>query len=402
MKRLSILFWVALTAAAQAPTAEQIRETVAKVSEITGWAVKKPVPFAVVSRDEWKAWVEEQIKEQAKPEEVRNEETVIKMLGLAPRDFNLLSATVDLLGEQAAAVYDHRRKRMMFVEGAAPEDLQDAVLVHELSHALADQHFDMGRFIEKGPKSDEQQFARMAVVEGQAMWIMVETMLSRMGQTLKDNGGALKAMLPMMGQMAASQYPVFNKSPLYLRESLLFPYSGGMVFQQAVFEKIGKAAFTEVLKKPPVSTQQILHPDKYFAGAAPAKAALPQTQLGGMAKRTSGDLGEFDLVILLKEAGLNHEKAAAIAAGWRGGAYDLHDDKGSKQPLLRWTVAMKSEEDCIRLLEGLKPLVMKKSGGAKITQESAQALKGRNEDGEFVIEVKGSALNGVEGRKPGS
>ncbi len=157
-----------------AANAEQLKEQIALITEITGLEARKQVPVETLSRQAWKAWVDEQVKEQSKPEEIRKDEILLKMFGLVPRDFDLRKSTVDLLGEQAAAVYDHRRKRMIFVEGADTAGMEESVLIHELSHAVADQHFDMGRFLDKGPKSDEQQFARLAVVEGQAMWIMAE------------------------------------------------------------------------------------------------------------------------------------------------------------------------------------------------------------------------------------
>jgi hypothetical protein len=383
------------------PAAAKLREQVALISEITGLEAKRPVPAATLSRDEWKAWVEGQLREQAKPEEIRKDELLLRMFGLVPRDFDLRQSTVDLLGEQAAAVYDHRRKRMLFVEGADTAGMEDAVLIHELSHAVADQHFDMGRFLDKGPKSDEQQFARLAVVEGQAMWIMVEAMLRKMGQTLVNNGSALRAMLPMMGQMAASQYPVFTSAPLYMRESLLFPYGGGMVFQQAVVDRMGKGAFREVLKNPPVSTQQILHPELYFSRQTPRKMALAEKpRAGGYERLSAGDVGEFDLALLLREGGMEEKEAKELAAGWRGGAYELFENREEKRAILRWALALDSKESAERVLAGYRALLAKKAGGARFDEGRAGALAGDNQDGGFEVVVEGTEIRGTEGLPP--
>jgi hypothetical protein len=385
----------ALTAAP--PGAEQLKEQIALITEITGLEARKPVPVETLSREAWKRWVDEQVKQQSKPEEIRHDEILLKMFGLVPRDFDLRKTTVDLLGEQAAAVYDHRRKRMIFVEGAETAGMEDSVLIHELSHAVADQHFDMGRFLDKGPKSDEQQFARLAVVEGQAMWIMTEAMLKRMGQTLAGNGKALESMLPAMGQMAASQYPVFSSAPLYMRETLLFPYSGGMVFQQSVVERMGKAAFREVLRNPPVSTQQILHPDKYFAGVRPSAVTLPAAPARGLRRLSAGDLGEFDLLLLLREGGMEEQAARRLSAGWRGGAYELLESREGKRPLLRWALALDGEETASAVLAGYRGLLEKKSGGARFSPSKGFEAVGQNDDGGFRVERQGSALTGLEG-----
>lgn len=398
MNRLIALFAALATILCAAPpTAEQLQKQIALITEITGLEARRPVPASTLTREEWKAWVEAQVREQAKPEEIRKDELLLRIFGLVPGDFDLRQSTVDLLGEQAAAVYDHRKKRMLFVEGADTAGMEDAVLIHELSHAVADQHFDMSRFLDKGPKSDEQQFARLAVVEGQAMWIMTDAMLRRMGQTLVNNGRALEAMLPMMGQLAASQYPVFNKSPLYMRESLLFPYGGGMVFQQAVVDRMGKAAFREVLRNPPVSTQQILHPDKYFDKVQPRKVELPAAGTQGYGRLSAGDVGEFDLGLLLREGGMEEKEARDLAAGWRGGAYELLESREGAKPLLRWTVLLDSPVAAQKVLDGYRALLAKKAGGAKFGTESGTSTSGINEYGAFRIEVAGAAVRGVEG-----
>jgi hypothetical protein len=398
LKRIAIL-WLGLAVAMMAapPNAEQLKEQIALITEITGLEARKQVPVETLSREAWKAWVDEQVKEQSKPEEIRRDEILLKMFGLVPRDFDLRKTTVDLLGEQAAAVYDHRRKRMIFVEGAETAGMEESVLIHELSHAVADQHFDMGRFLDKGPKSDEQQFARLAVVEGQAMWIMAEAMLKRMGQTLAGNGKALESMLPAMGQMAASQYPVFSGAPLYMRETLLFPYSGGMVFQQAVVDRMGKAAFREVLRNPPVSTQQILHPDKYFAGAKPSAVTLPPAPARGYKRWSMGDLGEFDLLLLLREGGMEEQAARRLSAGWRGGAYELMESREGKRPLLRWALALDGEESAAAVLAGYRQLLEKKAGGARFAPTEPFEAVGQNGDGAFRVERRGRTLSAVEG-----
>lgn len=385
--------------AATPRTEEKIREQVALIAEITGMEARRPVPSAKLTRAEWKAWVDRQVREQAKPEEIRKDELLLKMFGLVPRAFDLRQSTVDLLGEQAAAVYDHRKKRMLFVEGGESMGMEDSVLIHELCHAVADQHFDMGRFLDKAAKSDEQQFARLAVVEGQAMWVMTEAMLRGMGQSLMKNGEALKSMLPAMSKMAESQYPIFAGAPLYMRETLLFPYAAGMMFQQAAADRLGKEAFREVLRSPPLSTQQILHPEKYFDRRMPVKPALPEWKSGGFRKLSEGDVGEFDVSLLLREGGMEEKDAGPLAASWTGGAYELWERREEKRAVLRWALAVESEDAARKVLAGYRALLAKKAGGAKFEQESEAVVAGVNEDGAFRVVADGPAVRGLEGLK---
>src|SRR5436189_5918963 len=98
----------------------------------------------------------------------------------------------------------------------------------------------------------------------------------------------------------SGQYPVFDNAPLYLRMTLVFPYSKGMLFQHAVYERDGKYGFAEVFLKPPGSTQQIVHPDRYFAGVKPTQPPLPDPKLAKGHKRlVGGSIGELDHQVML-------------------------------------------------------------------------------------------------------
>jgi hypothetical protein len=382
---------------AAVPSAEQISRILGQISEITGLKLKCQVPMSTLSKEQWRRWVEDRLQESAKPAEIKVEETAMKMFGFLPQDFDLRASTVDLMSEQAAAVYDHKKKRMIFVQGAAPDEMEDAVLAHELSHALADQHFDMGRFLEKGPRSDESESARMAVVEGQAMWIMMEVMLNRSGQSLTKDSAALQLLLPSMGKMAASQYPVFEKSPLYLKQSLLFPYSAGLLFQQAVIDKLGREAFAAVLRDPPKNTQQVLHPAKYLAHEAVASVDLPEFAGRNKAKKlTDGDVGEFDVHVLFEQYG-SKKDADEVAPAWRAGRFELLEVKAGKHPVLRWAVLWATPESAHKALALYLMVMEKKSLDLKWTRRAAEAAEGSNQQGAFRIQVEGSRLEAVEG-----
>ena len=140
------------------------------------------------------------------------------------------------------------------------------MLAHELGHALADQNYNLAKFVRQGRKNDDGSTARLAVMEGQATWLMSEFLARQSGQSLR-NSPALVTMMAKMSDSSGGQYPVFENEPLYLRITLVFPYTNGMLFQNAVTERDAKEAFGEVFENAPVSTQQVLHPDKYFCGS---------------------------------------------------------------------------------------------------------------------------------------
>lgn len=370
-----------------------------QVGEITGLQVKRKIPAQTITREQWKKWVEEEVRRTVKPEEIRADEIALKMFGLIPRDFDLRKATVDLLGEQAAAVYDPRKKRMMVVEGASADGIMaDMVLVHELAHALADQHFDLKRFLDDGTKTGEDQTARMAVVEGQAMWVMLEWQMKKMGSSLRNNRAGLDMMLPMMGKLAAEQYPVFSTAPLYLRETLLFPYSAGILFQQAAIERSPADAFLRVLRKPPVSTRQILHPEVWFDGETLTAPPLPPAP-AGYRLLTNGTLGELDLKILIEQF-ISQDDAKSLSPQWRGGAYEVSEDKRAGRSVLRWSLELAGENTAASFLEFCARMIEKKSRHAEFTVRSDGRLQGKNDGGAFLIERAGQRITASEGLDP--
>lgn len=400
LRLLSALLVLAYVSTAGARVETQRLDALLKeVSEITGLKVKRKVPGRMIGRSEWKRWVDDEVRRTVKPEEIRADELALRLFGLIPRDFDLRKATVDLLGEQAAAVYDPKRKQMLVVEGASPDGLMaDMVLVHELAHALADQHFDLKAFLEKGSKTGEDSTARLAVAEGQAMWVMLEWQVRKTGASLRNNRAALDMMLPMMGKLAAEQYPVFSTAPLYLKETLLFPYSAGILFQQAAVERSPSDAFIRVLRNPPVSTRQILHPETWFNGeneSAPPLPPMPRSHKN----LTEGTLGELDLRILLEQF-ISIDEARRLSPAWRAGAFAVSENKSEARATLRWSLLMASEDEAARLLEHWARMIEKKAEGAAFTERTSALVEGTNQDGGFRIVRTGAVLTGVEGSLP--
>src|SRR5580698_7688173 len=182
MKRLFsfIASWIAAFLAAgmlltPAPAQElftQIGEIKEGLSAITGLAFTRDVPYASITKDQLRKYLEQRLRETMKPDDVRAEELTLKMLGLVPKDFDLRRNTLELLTEQAAAFYDYNQKRLFVLKGAGEGQEERVALIHELAHALADQHFHLAKFIHDGMKSDDDATARQAVMEGQATWLM--------------------------------------------------------------------------------------------------------------------------------------------------------------------------------------------------------------------------------------
>jgi hypothetical protein len=381
--------------AAAAKLCAQIPPLAEQLNRISGMPLRHPVPCDFISKAKIAEFLNKRVKDVAKPEEVRSEELTLKKFGLVPPDFDLAKSTVDLLTEQAAAFYDYDKKKL-FVTDSTPNESQEPVLAHEVAHAIADQNYNLGRFIKQGRKSDDGATARLAVMEGQATWLMSELLARKMGQSLKDSPSLLAAMSGVSDN-GNGQFPVFDKSPLYLRLTLVFPYTKGMLFQHAAFDRDGQAGFSEVFLKPPVSTQQILHPEKYFSGVKPTEPDLPDPRLPKAYKSlVGGSLGELEHGILIEQF-LGKDRAGEIASHWRGCSFGLVENKKINRVVLLYASEWDSEASARQFFIAYRELLGKKWKQMTVTAETPEFVTGTGDDGHFELRLKGAKVTSVEG-----
>ena len=368
------------------------------LTEISGMKLRHPVPCDFITKEKVNAFLKKRVKEAADPEDIRAEELTLKKLGLVPPDFDLGATTVDLLTEQAAAFYDYDSKKL-FITDTTPSATQETVLAHELSHALADQNYNLGKYIRQGRKNDEGAAARLAVMEGQATWLMSEFLARQMGQSLKKMPELAMAMSGF-NEAAGGQFPVFDKSPLYLRRTLVFPYVEGMLFQNALVRRDGDAGFAEVFRRPPVSTQQIAHPEKYFAWELPTSPALPEVRLPrGYKSLVGGTLGELDYSVLVEQFA-GKQAAAEMAPHWRGSTFEIRENKKQGRAVLLYSVEWESEDAARRYFAFYKDALGKKWKHIVVDSESADSAAGVGDDGRFELRRKGAIVTSVEGLPP--
>jgi hypothetical protein len=368
------------------------------LTEISGMKLRHPVPCDYITKEKINAFLKERMKDAASPEEIRAEELTLKKFGFVPQDFDLAQNTIDLLTEQAAAFYDYNRKKL-FITESTPSDTQEPVLAHELSHALADQNFNLARFIRQGRKSDDGSTARLAVMEGQATWLMTEYLARKSGQSLKDSP-ALASNLSHMAEGAGGEYPVYDSAPLYMRLTLVFPYARGMLFQNAVCQRDGQEGFAEVFRRAPLSTQQIIHPEDYFSNVKPTQPELPDAHLPrGYKSLVGGELGELDHAVLLEQFA-GKQEAAEIAPHWRGCNFELRENKKAGRVVLLYAAEWDSEESGRRYFAAYREALEKKWKKMSVASETADSVTGWGDDGRFELRLKGAIVTSVEGLDP--
>src|SRR5256714_7379776 len=251
----------ARNAALIAATQEVLKET----SDLRQLSILRPVQSSTQSRAEIERAVVKNLDEDILPADMHAAEVTLKKLGLVPQDFQYRALMTRLLTEQVAGYYEPKTRQFHLADWI-DVDGQQPIMAHELTHALQDQHIDLRRF-EHWPKGEsDAELAAHALIEGDATLAMV----------LYVSINPLRALtfLKSLGATGVDTKEL-DQAPPAIRESLLFPYREGLNWTRELHKQGGWAEVSQAFQTLPQSTEQVLHPEKYFAHEAPVKVTLP-------------------------------------------------------------------------------------------------------------------------------
>ncbi|MGH9276893.1 MAG: hypothetical protein ACRD12_02100, partial [Acidimicrobiales bacterium] len=296
----------------------QFDELKAQTAEIRGLQWQAPLDLRVVSRKELSRMVREVVARDTDPKQVAGEEATLKLLHLIPENLDFGQLMLDLLAEQVLGYYDPITRQLVVGTDGDEEELDGGtkwVIVHEMNHALTDQVFNYGPptdALYKADKADEAA-AYSALLEGDA--VIVQDLWA--DKYLSDE----EQLLIALGGVGSGNIEVYLNAPPYVREDLAFPYGDGQEFVQGLYDAGGFAAIDAAYRRPPTSTEQILHPEAYRAGQASTPPALPNLAAAtGCTSLRTGTLGQFDMEATL-DLHLSDSEASRAVEGWNGDAY---------------------------------------------------------------------------------
>lgn len=324
-------------------TPEQAKELFGSVGPILRFAsddTKLPLKHDVKPRLTTRAQVEKYLVDKMKDDKdakrMERSEIVLKKFGLIDSDFHLQTFLVQLLDEQIAAYYDSKSKTVNMLDWIAPET-QKPVLAHELTHALQDQRVGLEKWQNqtsddishtydddrKHVATDEDDTAREAVLEGQAMAVFVDYSLAPIHKSLRSAPALIENLLDNMNDDGDS--PVLERAPLLLQESLLFPYKEGLKFEATLLSstKDPAAAYANVLDNPPASSYEIMNPRAYLDHAKVPLLNMPDIHPTLDAQYNPYDIGvmgELDVRILADLFG-GTQLSTELTPAWDGGIY---------------------------------------------------------------------------------
>ena len=336
------------------PYARRVRENIPKIEKATGLAFKTPPRVESKSRDSVRMFLERRFHEELPESELSGMERSYKALGLLPTSMDLRRFMLDLLTEQVAGYYDPKAKTLYVVEGG-DESITGITISHELVHALQDQHFNLDSLTQARDDNDRLTSGQ-SVVEGQATLEQIGTMIGS-DNAITSMPGGWDRVRQMIRESQGSM-PVFASAPMILQETLIFPYLTGAEFMRRFKQEApGQSPFTRM----PLSTEQLMHPERYFETRDdPTTVVLPPPLSGTSVYQNN--LGEFETRILLYEFLKEQASAVRGAAGWDGDRYMLINTP--RGDAIAWVTVWDTSIDAAEFFDLLDIALIKRHGGS--------------------------------------
>jgi hypothetical protein len=286
------------------------------------------VSRALLSRDQLRQKIENEFFEDYSPEEAQEDSIALRALGLLESGFDMFTFYQALLSEQIVGQYDHKKKEMDIIQGfdfGGPERLTYA---HEYAHVLQDQNFDIENGLHYTNEACEEDSERCAAVQA-----LLEGDASMLELEWFSNFATAEDLQELQAFYSDYESPIFNSAPEFLREDFIFPYIYGQTFVEHLLDLGGWEMVNSVYSDIPVSTEQIIHPERY-PDDKPIPVALPDliSVLGdGWREVDRGVLGEWYTYLVLAhglnpDARLSVSEAQAASDGWGGDAYIVYYD----------------------------------------------------------------------------
>ena len=372
-------------------TAEAILK---ETSELRELSILRDVKSGAQSRSEIEQVIIKNLDADTTPAELYAAEIVLKAFGLAPPDFAYRSFLIKLLSEQVAGYYDPKA-RQFYLADWIELDGQKPVMAHELTHALQDQHFNLRRF-EKWPDGDsDAELAARALIEGDATLAMTHYLTRHP-----------MVALAFMRSSQDTPSEQFEKAPRAVRESLMFPYAEGSNWAAEVHDRGGWDMVSKAFRKLPQSTEQILHPEKYFAYERPVKVTLPNFRrvLGPRWKRIDNDVsGEWGYYLVLDEYLKDAKLSKQAAAGWGGDRFVIYEGPRKSGLFLAQMTVWDTQADADEFFKAYRERTRKRFpdlaslSGAELIDGSFELEQWTTRSGRVVLVRRGSRVVILEG-----
>jgi hypothetical protein len=342
-----------------------------EVADAGGIPFRHDVPIAFMRHEALVEYLEEVLDSEYPAALAEADQRLLQAFDLLPPGTDLRALRTRVLEENVVGFYDERPgyQRLYAVsEDEAFTPMNQIVLAHELRHALQDQYEplhwqipdDVGDF-------DDRRLAWMCLLEGDATLVMERFLLGRLG--------ALGTALPGgLGGGGSGDLPVaglgsLSDAPPVVRDHLVMPYLVGRELARAIESREGPDGMREAWRRPPESTEQVLHPEKFFLREPPMSVGPRRAPPDGRLV-SEGVLGELLLRTLLEESG-----EAPGAAGWGGDAWRLWEVETGTA--LVWESAWDTVLDAMEFEDTLRHRFLRRQEGEPLSEGGWTVFRGQ-------------------------
>lgn len=354
-----------LLASREQGSIERAEEIKKNLAAIRGLKFTQEVPILFDKKEVMQGYLESGLLEDYGEEKLKDLSLAYAKLGLFPLGMDLRKSLLNLYDAQVLGFYVTKKKKVVLSEKEekilsagyfTAADFDEMVLVHELTHALQDQHFSLGNRL--GPSdNNDRTLAFRSLAEGDAIltefayrfgaldqWSSVQ-----ISELFQDGSVELRSTL--------------SEVPAAIVDKLRFQYEAGASFVYRVLKEKGWQGINLLYKFPPQSTEQVLHPEKYFdLPDPPTRVDLKDLSLlfsPGWTPVENNTLGELMVECLFKQF-LPKEEAKRVANGWGGDRF-VAFRRGEEVSFI-WATVWDTPEDAEEFFEMYQEILSRKYG----------------------------------------
>lgn len=317
------------TIPAQHPTGVDIlKKRIAKIGKLP---FSRHVPVRYMDNEELRKEVAKRFDSEYSRDLAKKEAVFIRLLGYTDETLDIFQARRRITLDNVGGYYDRVNKELLTLnEYRSVDYVNSMILLHELRHSLQDIYYDVQSLLDSRSYSDfdDRKLALLAALEGDATFLMVQC--SDLDPRLLASTQTADALISFAPVAKAS---MLYREPLVIKKQLVMPFIQGLRFFNHIFKKKKWNGVNRVLKRPPLSSEQILHPKKYLKNEKPIAVSIRYAPRGFKLYH-SGVIGEYYLNVLLSP--MSQQEEFDFAGGWGGDLYHIYRDPAKPNYFLLW------------------------------------------------------------------
>jgi len=358
--------------------ASEIAEIESQVSQIRGLEKKTDVDHTMISSEELEELVVEDFFSEYSDEDAFQDVLVLSSLGLLPGEFDLKGFYQSLYSEQIAGFYDEETKEIFVVQGQDFGGSEKLTYSHEFTHVLQDQAYGLEDGLGLNQDACEEDSERCAAIQA-----LIEGDATQTEILWFQNFGSRQDYSDLLDMFDQLDTPILDSAPPFMSSDLYFPYEKGFEFVQSLYEEGGFDAVDEAYLNPPISTEQILHPDKYPEDV-PLKVEL--RDLSGMLGSNwnlldQNVMGEWYTYLILNKSydeayQIEESRALEASEGWGGDAYAVYLNETTEETIFIMDTLWDTMDDADQFVVAFDQYAEKRWGEISGTRLEANIWQG--------------------------